>query len=187
MSSQDTVDIVNFVGNYKNVDDTPAVYIMLNLYYDDPSIDHANGNLPTCAAAAVWEAIVKAFASTPHVIFSITNEPFYPSSSSVGDAFSGTDLEWSANVWEAMNTFVGVIRTAEAAAGATNPHLIAVQARRSCRASIDTVCALYRPRIRFQAGRTVRTPQHSAQPACNAGCIGMRLWSSQGAALRHLR
>ena len=126
--AQDTMEIVNFVGNYKNTDGTPAVYIMLNLYYDDPSIDHANGNLPTCAAAAVWTAIAKAFASAPHVIFSITNEPFYPSSAAVGDSFSGTDLQWSANVWQAMNTFVAIIRAAEADAGTANQHLIAVQA-----------------------------------------------------------
>ena len=70
---------------------------------------------------------MQAFAASPHVIFSIVNEPFQPDST----VFLGTPTQWSANVWNVMNTFVSVIRQAEVDAGSFGQHLIAVQVR-SC-------------------------------------------------------
>jgi len=56
--AQDIEAIVAHVGTYTKSDGTPKVYIMLTVYNNDPTIN-AHGNVPTCAAVPVWQALAQ--------------------------------------------------------------------------------------------------------------------------------
>ena len=55
---QDTKDIVDHVATYTNPDGSPRVYIMLTVYFNDPTVNNQT-NLPTCETVAVWQALAQ--------------------------------------------------------------------------------------------------------------------------------
>ena len=61
---QDTKDIVDHVRTYTNPDGTPRVYIMLTVYFNDPTVN-SQTNLPTCDTVAVWQALAQVGAALP--------------------------------------------------------------------------------------------------------------------------
>jgi hypothetical protein len=74
----------------------------------------------------VWTRLASTFAMEPHVLFGVCNEP--------ERNYDGTQ---DAEVWTAMNSVVDAIRAAEAAAGAPQQHVVAVQGTRNWARVLD--------------------------------------------------
>lgn len=123
----------------------PGVYVLVSLWADPtftPSQDlnqppdptKPEGGWPTSVLNApglhstqdVWRRLASTFAMEPHVLFGVCNEPE-----------RNSDGTRDAEVWTAMNAVVDVIRAAEAAAGAPQQHVVAVQGTRNWARVLD--------------------------------------------------
>jgi hypothetical protein len=95
-----------------------------------PDPNKPEGGWPTSGTQNVWSKLASTFAMDPHVLFGVCNEPERNS--------EGTR---DAEVWTAMNDAVDVIRAAEAAAGAPQQHVVAVQGTRDWARVLDDYVA----------------------------------------------
>lgn len=103
---QDIEAIVAHIGS------KPGVYVLLSLWvseFFDPL------GWPSAHSRQEWQVLADAFVGVPHVMFGLVNEP--------ESNFSGTQ---DAEVWDAMNQTVAVIRAVEDAASSPH-HIVAVQ------------------------------------------------------------
>jgi Cellulase (glycosyl hydrolase family 5) len=123
----------------------PDVRVLLSLWADPtftpsqdlnrpPDPSKPEGGWPTSIPKApglhstkdVWTRLASTFAIEPHVLFGVCNEP--------ERNYDGTR---DAEVWTAMNSVVDAIRAAEAAAGAPQQHVVAVQGTRNWARVLD--------------------------------------------------
>lgn len=102
---QDVVDIVRHMTSQ-------GAYVLISLWLD-PTFDDMG--LPTRQTDEHWALLASTFAHDSHVLFGICNEP--------EENFEGAQ---DAAAWEAINRCAGIIRKAEAEAGAPR-HVILAQ------------------------------------------------------------
>ena len=108
--------IVDYIGT------KPGVYVMLSIW-NDPSLSSIGW--PQAATNSELATLVATFASAPHVLFGVSNEPQ-----------SNSDGALDAQVWTAMNAAVAAIRAVEDEVRVP-PHIVAVQGTRDWGRQLD--------------------------------------------------
>ncbi len=101
---KDVQAIVEHVGS------KPGTYVMLSVWLD-PSLDAMGW--PSDTTARLWDKLARTFASSPHVLFGVSNEPK-----------NNLDGALDSKAWDAMNRNVAAIRAAE---GSGPHHVVVVQ------------------------------------------------------------
>jgi Cellulase (glycosyl hydrolase family 5) len=112
----DVGTIVDYIGT------KPGVYVMLSVW-NDPSL--SSMGWPQTATNSELAKLVATFASAPHVLFGVSNEPQ-----------SNDDGALDAQVWTAMNSAVAAIRGVEDEVRVPH-HIVAVQGTRDWGRRLD--------------------------------------------------